>query len=253
MRVYDCFPFFNEFDILELRLKTLDHVVDQFVLVESTQTFSGNSKPLYYSENPDRFAKWKDKIRVVLVPEMDTDAWTRDYSSRDFMSEGFQDAESNDLVFQSDCDEIWRPEDRDTMLGRFDTLVYEMTHAYYYLNTQRVPGISWWGTRRCRVKDWPGGQNLRLTTIPRVQDAGWHFSFMGDAENARTKMKAFAHTEYSDDSFTDAKRLAKCIEGGYDPVHPTARYLPVAVDKTFPKPLLEEPERWSKFIRRISG
>ena len=38
--IYDCFTFFNELDILELRLQLLYDVVDKFVLVESTKTHS---------------------------------------------------------------------------------------------------------------------------------------------------------------------------------------------------------------------
>jgi len=253
MKVYDCFLFHNELDLLELRLKTLNHVVDQFVLVESVQTFSGNPKPLHFCDNRDRFTAWEDKIKVVVVPAQDSDPWSREYAARASMAEGFKDADPMDLVFQSDCDEIWRPEDRDQLLGVFDTLVYEMLLCYYYMNTPRVPRLEWYGTRRCRVKDWPGGQALRKMMAPRIHDAGWHFSYLGDVEFARTKMKAFSHTEYSDDSFTDVPRLERCIAGGFDPIHPTARYLPVEVDKTFPKPMLEEPERWSKFIRRVSG
>ena len=56
--VYDCFCFFNELDLLEIRLNTLDKVVDRFILVESQLTHSGHSKPLYYANNKHRFSKF---------------------------------------------------------------------------------------------------------------------------------------------------------------------------------------------------
>ena len=60
--IYDCFTFFNELDLLEIRLNILDEHVDYFVLAECTETFSGIEKPLYYEENKERFSKWSHKI-----------------------------------------------------------------------------------------------------------------------------------------------------------------------------------------------
>lgn len=65
--IYDCFSFFNELDLLEIRLNTLDKVVDKFILFESTLTHTGNPKPLYYAENKDRFAKFSDRIVHIVV------------------------------------------------------------------------------------------------------------------------------------------------------------------------------------------
>ena len=66
-KVYDCFTFFNEFELLEIRLNELNPVVDKFVLVEATKTHQGKEKPLFYNENKDRFEKFKDKIIHVIV------------------------------------------------------------------------------------------------------------------------------------------------------------------------------------------
>ena len=53
---YDCFSFFNELDLLEIRLNVLKDAVDKFVLVEAGETHSGKPKPLYFKENEARFA-----------------------------------------------------------------------------------------------------------------------------------------------------------------------------------------------------
>ena len=66
-QIIDCFPFFNELDLLKFRLTELDPYVDKFILVESTKTFTGNPKPLYYSLNKDLFSQWKDKIIHIVV------------------------------------------------------------------------------------------------------------------------------------------------------------------------------------------
>jgi len=67
MKVFDSFIFFNELDLLELRLNILNDVVDYFVLTESPFTVSGNEKPLYYQDNKDRFGKFNDKMFIILL------------------------------------------------------------------------------------------------------------------------------------------------------------------------------------------
>ena len=67
--VYDCFQFFNELDILKIRLHVLNPVVDRFVISEATETFSGLKKPLYYEENKELFAEFADKIIHVVVED----------------------------------------------------------------------------------------------------------------------------------------------------------------------------------------
>ena len=51
--VYDCIPFFNELDILKLRMQIMAPFVDKFVLEESTVTFSGEPKELCFEKNKE--------------------------------------------------------------------------------------------------------------------------------------------------------------------------------------------------------
>ena len=69
-KVYDCFTFFNELDLLEVRLNELDGVVDRFVLCESPYTFRGQPKPLVFQENRARFARFLPKIEHVVVDDL---------------------------------------------------------------------------------------------------------------------------------------------------------------------------------------
>ena len=71
--VYDCFQFFNELDILKLRLHVLSDVVDRFVISESTVTFSGDPKPLFYEENKEQFQEFQDRIIHVVVDDTPLD------------------------------------------------------------------------------------------------------------------------------------------------------------------------------------
>jgi beta-1,4-mannosyl-glycoprotein beta-1,4-N-acetylglucosaminyltransferase len=124
-RLYDCFTFFDEFDLLEIRLAELSSVVDRFVLVEATTTFQGEPKPLHFAENKARFRDHLDKIEHVIVdmPEVPprlsrksrnksnldrARAWDREYYQRDQIARGLTGANPDDIVMVSDVDEIPR-------------------------------------------------------------------------------------------------------------------------------------------------
>ena len=55
LKVYDVFYFFNELDLLEIRLNILDDFVDEFILIEAAFTFGGEPKGSYYLNNIDRY------------------------------------------------------------------------------------------------------------------------------------------------------------------------------------------------------
>jgi hypothetical protein len=87
--IWDLVPFFNEIEILALRLETLDPVVDKFVICEATQTHSGKPKPLLLQENGHRFAKWAHKIKHVVVELGQTSDWGREKEQRVCLWHGF--------------------------------------------------------------------------------------------------------------------------------------------------------------------
>ena len=67
--IIDCFPFFNELDLLDIRLKLLDDIVDKVILIESTRTFTLTKKRLFYNENKNRYSKYKNKITHIIVDD----------------------------------------------------------------------------------------------------------------------------------------------------------------------------------------
>ena len=77
--IYDCFTFFNELDLLEIRLNILNDYVDKFVLVEATRTQNNKEKKLYYEENKERFAKFKDKVIHGELVKLDSIKESRDF------------------------------------------------------------------------------------------------------------------------------------------------------------------------------
>jgi beta-1,4-mannosyl-glycoprotein beta-1,4-N-acetylglucosaminyltransferase len=111
MMIYDCFTFFNELELLELRLHELAGVVDKFVLVEATRTHTNKkSKPLHYRENRARFAEFHDKIIHIIVDDLPVskDAWVPENFQRNCIARGLTNCRPDDIVMVSDLDEIPR-------------------------------------------------------------------------------------------------------------------------------------------------
>lgn len=104
--VYDCFIFYNELELLDIRFHELDDVVDHFVLVESSTTFRGQPKPYIYEENKERFAKFADKIIHVKIEGHGKDAWIRENLQRDAILQGLTQCDKKDIILISDVDEI---------------------------------------------------------------------------------------------------------------------------------------------------
>ena len=148
-RLFDCFTFFNELDLLELRLLELDPLVHRFVLVEAPQTFTGLPKPLHFKLNRDRFERFLPKIVHVVLEEFPAglaSAWDREHHSRRGIMHGLADAAPDDLVLISDVDEIPKPANLEAALrspGSARRLTVFESEAYlHYLNARsRLPGM----------------------------------------------------------------------------------------------------------------
>ena len=208
-KVYDCFSFNGEWDLLELRLNTLDPVVDYFVIVESNHTHMGIPKKLHFNIRDSRISKFSKKIRFVLVSDMpNKDAWGNDRFQRNASTRGLWDAEPQDLVLVSDCDEIPKPEavvaSRDHPYSLFG---YECTWFYCFINNTNVQGhppeIASVGIRASELEkhtpdDYRWG--IRSVKYPGIwiwPQSGWHFSYLMDKEKIIEKVQNFTHQEFN--------------------------------------------------------
>ena len=196
--VWDAVLFHDELEMLDLRLEILDEVVDRFVVVESTVTFSGRAKPLHFDDHRERFGRWAERIVHVVVadtPEVGGDRWARERFQRDALGRGLGGCSGSDVVLVSDVDEIPHP-DRvaDRRLGR-----YAQVETQYFLDCvqdeERQHGTvaRWWfevaalGPQRVRDERF---------SLPVVPDGGWHFSSVMPPERIATKLRSYAHAEY---------------------------------------------------------
>jgi beta-1,4-mannosyl-glycoprotein beta-1,4-N-acetylglucosaminyltransferase len=181
VRVFDCFCFFNELDLLEIRLTELDPVVDVFVIVECTRTWKNVEKPLTFQANAARFDRWRDRIRYVVQEEItdlspadrlhrskrpESDARRREWFQRDRIGAGLTGTEPNDLIMVSDLDEIPRREIirkiKSENLQKKSVIFLEQPQYSGNLNWYVGPS-DWIGTRMVEKKYFRSAQLLRLT------------------------------------------------------------------------------------------
>lgn len=215
--IYDCFTFFNELDVLEIRLNELNDVVDKFVLVESPITFTGKPKPLFYKENLSRFEKFNHKIIHIIDDEIiegNDKHWEREAHQRNKIMAGLASCDPEDTILISDADEIPKAECVCGHKSNPSLLVFELHHTFCYLNL--FFGLWHHGTRMLRRKDLQLPQTTRFENGPLVEHAGWHFGYLGDANNIITKLGAFSHVEQNIYPYNDLEHIEQRISEGRD-------------------------------------
>jgi len=207
-RVFDCFQFYNELDLLEMRLAELAPVVDRFVLVEARYTHAGDPKPLFFGDNRQRFAAWLDRIEHVVVEDDPGGfAWRREGHQREAIMRGLGGAGPDDIVLISDVDEIPRRETIATLRATPGELAALHLAIHLYFLDLRAPE-TWIAPAAApfALVSRTGANAMRYLVkqgLGRVlPQAGWHFTWMGGLEGFRAKMRAYAHREHSG-SFAD--------------------------------------------------
>jgi beta-1,4-mannosyl-glycoprotein beta-1,4-N-acetylglucosaminyltransferase len=191
----DAFMFFNEFDVLEWRLKALWDRVDLFILVESAETHAGNTKPLQFKENQERFSKYLSKIRCIEAPTCTgtRGLWDLEKHQRDCIRLGLDGIPDDATIMISDVDEIPDPSNIPQGAGTVGLHMAMFEYSFDYMFT----GEPWIGTVVTDVKElkYRGPNYFRYNRwrFPIVSHAGWHLSSFGDAKHLQNKIKNYAH------------------------------------------------------------
>jgi len=252
--IYDCFTFYNELDILEMRLEELDPVVDKFLIVEMDKTFQGSPKSVTNLEDSGRFTKYLDKIWHfnVKCPDEVTNPWEREYYQRNHIRKIMHNKrpKQNDILIVSDADEIPRRSvvaKAEELLKDVDVVSPELDAYYYGLN------VSGGHRHTNRMARWSFAQtittqDLRVTgPINIVANGGWHFSYLGDAEHIANKFKAFAHSELNRPDTTNPEILKQRMEAHGDLWGDGHHYDVVEIDDTWPEAVKNNRQYWSKY------
>ena len=289
--IYDCFTFFNELELLEMRLHELAGVVDRFVLVEATQTHTNKPKPLHYRENRDRFSAFHDKIIHVVVDDMpqSSDAWIPENFQRKCIARGLTGCRPDDYILVSDLDEIPRADVVERMTREIpfhEGLIPNAVHGFlnsgpvkavfhrrgfrrrlrknhpfiwkfrqvlfrHFINCRSIdPGFTF-GTRMLRYRDFSCAEEIRHSGYKIVENAGWHFSWMGGVERIRQKLAAYAHQERNVPRNAEAGRIEQSIGEGRLFFNPENRLEFVPLDDFFPRYVLENREKFATWIKPL--
>jgi beta-1,4-mannosyl-glycoprotein beta-1,4-N-acetylglucosaminyltransferase len=253
--LYDCFLFSDELELLEVRLHELAGVVDTFVLVEATTTFSGLPKPLYFAEAAARFDAFRDRIVHVVVDDLPVgDAWTRERHQRNAVLRGLAHARPDDRVLLSDVDEIPRATAVLQALGRTGILSLEQRFYYYWLNCRL--SAQWPDPRLATYEDIRrlSPAALRRTPGEVVHDAGWHFSYMGGAGRIQRKLRSFSHQEFNCWPYVDEAYIEEARERGDDLfARPDVHFELVPIDDSYPRFILEHQAQFAGWIKPVSA
>jgi beta-1,4-mannosyl-glycoprotein beta-1,4-N-acetylglucosaminyltransferase len=246
--IYDGFMFYNELELLEIRLNELDHLVDKFILVEADTTFSGKKKPLVFHENKALFEKFLPKIIHVVVSDMPggSDPWVRERFQRNAIARGIpKDAKDTDLLIVSDVDEIPKAETIAKALPITTTKALDMGAYSGYLN---VLWGGWSHAKICPIASIRASdpQTIRHQGHEHIQDAGWHFSYMGGAERVCDKMSAFAHQEPQIQKYNNLDSMKRSLGAGEGVFGGVAAFL--EINERFPKYVVENREKFKKLI-----
>ena len=239
MKIFDCFMYFDEETVLELRLNILDKYVDYFVIVESSFTHKGDKRNLKF--NHQKFKKFKDKLIYITydkepaeiaknsVNEKDDEtiksfkyienAILRENGQRNQILRGLELAKDDDMILISDVDEIPNLENLDLSKINEKIILFNQDMFYYRFNL-KLPNLDWTGTKGCKKKFLKSPQWLRnikdrkypfyrLDTffsdtkyidIKIISNGGWHFSNLKTASEIEFKLKSYLHHREFDEN-----------------------------------------------------
>ena len=256
MKIFDCFMYFDEEQVLDLRLNVLYQNVDYFVIVESTYNHKGEKRNLLF--NSKKFEKFNDKIIYLVydkIPKLvdpinETDnekekdgkyimnALYRENAQRDFILEGLKSAKKDDLILISDVDEIPKLSSVNLNQVKNEIILFKQDMFYYKYNLS-LPNFKWTGTKAVKKKNLVSPQWLRnvkdrkypfyridtffsdkkYIDIKIINDGGWHFSNIKSPEMIEHKLRSYLHHREFDQvslSIEEIDELVKKKQAIYD-------------------------------------
>ncbi len=230
MKIFDCFMYFDEEVVLNLRLNVLNKYVDYFVIVESIFTHKGEKRELKF--NPDKFKKFENKIiylifdreppKIKKIMKEDTineksikyiyNAAYRENGQRNFILNGLDKATNEDMILISDVDEIPNLENIDLKEINKKIILFKQDMFYYKFNLN-LPNFVWTGTKACKKKHLKSPQwlrnikdrkfpyyridtifsNTKYIDVEFIENGGWHFSNIKTANEIQHKLKSYLH------------------------------------------------------------
>ena len=269
MKIYDCFSYWDEDFLLDLRLNILNDYVDYFVIVEGNKTWQDNKKKLRFNIN--KFEKFKNKIIYIPVEDLPggDDPYLRENYQRNCIDRGLKDANENDLIIISDLDEIPNPDKFKNFNLKSRYSVFKQKHFYYKINLQSNATPFWLGSRICVKKYLKSPQWLRNLKFKKrpfwrldkfrlnniFEDGGWHFCNLKSPEELLYKYQNLCETndpyhfkEKIEEKFLDLKEIKKRIKNKQDIIGRADSFNKIELDSTYPKYIINNLSKFDDWI-----
>lgn len=262
--IIDAFIFFNELDILDIRLHEMDSFVDYFVLVESTKTFSNKFNAPVYESNKQRFKEFHHKIIHVIVEDAPdtTDHWSIEEFIRNATLRGVNSVPNisdNDWIILSDVDEILKSDTFNSTPFHYGNVYkFDTSMRYYKFNCRQIGG-GWAAPVMVEKKFYTDPNNTRHNNNPIVpwdkcvyiKDGGWHLSFMGGIDNIINKLSSFAHQELNTDYYRERSRLQSMIKLGKDLFDRDGFFWEFINDTDYPEYVLRNMDKFKDYFQEM--
>tara|TARA_A100001011_G_scaffold247113_1_gene255351 strand:+ start:178 stop:987 length:810 start_codon:yes stop_codon:yes gene_type:complete len=267
--IYDCFSYWDEDLLLDLRFNILNKYVDFFVVIEGNKTWQNNSKKLKFDK--DKFPKFKQKIIYIPVKDLPDgkDPYQRENHQRNAISRALVNAKNDDLIIISDLDEIPNPNTIKNFKKKMRFAVFKQNHYYYKFNLRSEKNPFWHGSRICvkrylkspqwlrdlKFKKRPFWRidKLRLNNI--LENGGWHFCNLKKPRDLLYKYQNLCETndpihfkEKIDEKYLKLDEIYQKINNGEDIIGRDDKFNKTDLDNTYPEYLIKNKDKYSEWI-----
>ena len=266
MAIYDCFQYFNEDHMVDLRMNILEKNVDYFVISESTKTHQGDDKKLNFQIK--NFRKYEKKI-IYVVADFDSKKGRLNHTGgeseiekhqRNCISNGIKNASENDLIILSDSDEIPDMDKINKIRKRTKFTAFSQEMFMYKLNLKNFNESNWIGSKICLKKHLTSPQKLRDLKFKKypfwridkfnlqIIEGGWHFSFLQTPSNIIKKIKAYSHGEFNIEKNINEKLIQQKIKDNEDIFDRGFSLKKIKIDNSFPNYIIKNQNILKEWI-----
>jgi len=254
--IYDTFIFFNELDLLEIRLNELSDVIDYFVIIEAVKTHQNNSKPLYFLENKHKFSKFLPKIKHLVVKDFPVLSNSKEIEAfqRNATSIALKNCNEDDAIIISDVDEIPNPKAIRESLTRPGLKELNQKFYYYFINCL-CTSEEWRAVKILPYSDYvkyPSPDYIRNKSVAdyTIENGGWHFSYLGGVEKIIEKLESFYHGNLNKEEYKNPDKILRALDNGEDLFGRSDFKLKIMeLDGTYPEYILNNLDKFDKYIK----
>ena len=229
MKIIDSTTYFEEDLMMDLRFNILDPYVDEFIVCEARFSHSGKEKEIKFDKK--KFSKFEKKINHIILENEPDDIINKDNldyvekrqnsilrirEQRNYIANFVSQYNPEDFIIYSDNDEIPDLKNFNLRNNKKDVVIFKQKIFYYKFNLV-LPGIDWFGSKACKIKNLKTidilrnsknkeyaiyridalFSNIKNQSLEIVKNGGWHFSNLKNHKDLHKKyLNDENHSEY---------------------------------------------------------